>query len=279
MNYCTKLLAVFSIVFAPVAHACGTLVEIATHDGTTTRYSYAMPSSAATPPDAAILLLIGGGGTLRLNAAGCATSLNGNVLVRSAPLFRTAGFATVLVDATSGFGGEDGLAGFRIDERHAQDLGKIMADVKSRTGAKSIWVIGHSRGSLSALTAGVKLPAGMAPDGVVLASAMLAGERGKRKPWATQTVFDLPLESLRGALLMVGHEADSCPRSLPTAMPEVVARTKNIRHQVAVVTGGSIAPGRAPALPACETKEPHDFVTQEAEFAAGVGRFIRGGTF
>ena len=273
-------LLVGGAVPSATAQACGTLVELATHDGTMTRYSYAQAHvDAGSAPDTAIVLLIGGGGTLRLNEAGCPQSLNGNILVRSAPLFRAAGFATALVDAPSDHGGEEGLAGFRIDERHAADLGKIIADVKSRTGAKSVWVIGHSRGSLSALTAGTKLSARMAPDGVVLASPMMSGERGKRRPWAAQTVFDLPLESLRSALLVVGHEADNCPRSLPTAMSDVVARTPNIRHQVALVGGGSVPVGRAPHLAACETKEPHDFVGQDAEFAAGVGRFIRGGRF
>jgi hypothetical protein len=62
-------------------------------------------------------------------------------------------------------------------------------------------------------------------------------------------------------------------------MSDVVARTPNIRHQVALVGGGSVPVGRAPHLAACETKEPHDFAGQDAEFAAGVGRFIRGGRF
>ena len=265
---------------AATAQTCGVLVTVATHAATTTRYSYSAARLAdGARPDAAIVLLIGGGGTLRLNDGGCPQSLNGNVLVRSALLFQGAGFATALVDAPSDYTGEDGLAGFRIDERHAVDLGKIMADVKARSGAKTVWLIGHSRGSLSAATAGVRLTGDAAPDGVILASAMMSGERGKRKPWAAQTVFDLPLESMRGALLVVGHEADNCSRSLPQAMPDVVARTPGVRHQVAVMTGGPVHYGRAPSLAACETKEPHDFVGQEAEFAAGVSRFIRGGRF
>jgi hypothetical protein len=32
-------------------------------------------------------------------------------------------------------------------------------------------------------------------------------------------------------------------------------------------------------LAACEVREPHDFVDQEAEVAAGTIRFIRGGSF
>ncbi len=45
------------------------------------------------------------------------------------------------------------------------------------------------------------------------------------------------------------------------------------------VTGGPIKPGRSPNLAACEVGEPHDFVDQESETAAGIVRFIRGGSY
>jgi len=59
-------------------------------------------------------------------------------------------------------------------------------------------------------------------------------------------------------------------------MENITARTQGVREQVATVTGRSIKPGKSPNLSACEVHEPHDFVEQEADTAAGIMRFIRG---
>jgi hypothetical protein len=89
-------------------------------------------------------------------------------------------------------------------------------------------------------------------------------------------VFDLPLEAIKTPVLVIGHAADNCDRSLAGLMEKITARTQAAREQVATVTGGPIKPGRAPNLSACEVREPHDFVEQESETAAGILRFIRG---
>ena len=62
-------------------------------------------------------------------------------------------------------------------------------------------------------------------------------------------------------------------------MENITARTQGVREQVATVTGGLIKPGRTPNLSACEVREPHDYVDQEVEVAAGIVRFIRGGSY
>lgn len=53
-----------------------------------------------------------------------------------APVFRELGFATAVVDAPSDHNkDEDGLRGFRSDRKHADDLGRIVAQLRARTGA------------------------------------------------------------------------------------------------------------------------------------------------
>ena len=59
-------------------------------------------------------------------------------------------------------------------------------------------------------------------------------------------------------------------------MKDVIAKTRGVRQQAVTVTGGPVAPGRAPSLAACEVREPHDFTEQEGEVAAGIARFMRG---
>jgi hypothetical protein len=77
----------------------------------------------------------------------------------------------------------------------------------------------------------------------------------------------------------VGHAADNCVRSPTGLMGNITARTQGVRGQLVIVTGGPIAPGRAPSLSAYEIREPHDFIAQEAEVAAGIVRFIRGDNY
>jgi hypothetical protein len=157
----------------------------------------------------AVVLLPGGGGHLDVDAYGCPRALKGNSLVRSIPHFRDLGFATALVDSPSDHTGEDGLAGFRSSSQHADDLGKVIVDVRARANGL-VWLIGTSRGTISAANAASRLSGPAAPDGLVLTSALMSGAaRSARKPWVTQSVFDLALDKIRMPVLVVGHAADT----------------------------------------------------------------------
>jgi hypothetical protein len=259
---------------------CGELVTIQTHDRTTTRYALARPSAPVQGEPVAVVLLPGGGGHLDIDAYGCPRALKGNSLVRSIPHFRDLGFATALVDSPSDHTGEDGLAGFRSSSGHADDLGKVIVDVRARANGL-VWLIGTSRGTISAANAASRLSGPSAPDGLVLTSALTSGAaRSARKPWATQSVFDLALDKIRMPVLVVGHAADTCVRSPATMMDKITARTSGVREQIVTVTGGPGGPaGIQAGLDACEGRAPHGFVGQEAEVAAGIARFIRGGTY
>lgn len=269
------LLSASTACFAQTGVVCGDVVTIETHAHTTTRYALAQANGNAAPNDRiALVLLAGGGGHLDLDDQGCPRALKGNSLVRLLPDFHAAGFLTALVDAPSDHPGEDGLAGFRIDAQHADDLGKVIADVRRRSNAP-VWLSGTSRGSISAVNAAARLSGPGAPDGLVLTSALMSG--GK-KSWITQTVFNLPLESIRMPVLIVGHLADQCIRSPADQMEAIARRTRSVRQQVVTVSGG---PGHAgpPSISACEGRTPHGYLGQEAEVAAGIARFIRGGSY
>ena len=280
MAFWITALMLFAATTAPaqtdsVRHAgCGQVVTIQTHGGTTTRYSL----TPARGKDIALVLLVGGGGHLDLDDNGCPRALRGNSLVRSLGLFHAEGFATALVDAPSDHFGEDGLAGFRVTPEHAEDLGKVIADVRARTSA-SVWLVGTSRGAISAANAAARLSGPAAPEGLVLTSAVMSGFRGGRKRWVAHTVFDIPLEAIRLSVLVVGHAADSCIRSPANLMDNITARTAGPRKQAVTVTGGGPGKSTPPSEDACEGRTPHGFVGQEAEVAAGIARFIRGGSY
>jgi len=257
---------------------CGEVVTLETHGRSTTRYALVRPQpGAAQAGPVALVLLVGGGGHLDLDEQGCARALKGNSLVRSLALFHDAGFVTALVDAPSDHPGDDGLAGFRISTEHAEDLGRVIADVRLRCGT-AVWLVGTSRGSISAVNAAARLSGTAAPDGLVLTSALMSGNSTARKAWVAQTVFDLPLQALRMPLLVVGHSADTCVRSPPEMMGRIAAQARSVRAQVVSVTGGPGLSGRG-GVDVCEGRSPHGFIGQEAEVAAGMARFIRGGVY
>ncbi len=259
----------------PSPQRCGDVAVIQTHDGSTTRFAFVAPAQPGKDMvPVTLALLAGGSGHVNLDDGGCPRGLKGNSLIRSIPLFNAAGFGTALIDAPSDFHGEDGLGGFRTNEKHARDLGNVIADLRARTKGV-VWIVGTSRGSISAANAASRLSGAAAPDGVVLTSALMAGQSGARKAWVAQTVFDLSLENIRVPLLVIGHAADKCIRSPADAMVKILARTKTVRQQLVTVSGGPVHDGQA-GLDACEGRSPHGYVEQEAEVAAGIVRFVRG---
>lgn len=255
------------VLLSPLAAlACGEVVSLPTHDGTTMRYALVVPRGA----QAALVLLPGGAGHLDLDAQGCPRKLKGNSLVRSQPLFHAEGFATALVDAPSDHAGEDGLGGFRAHAAHAADLAKVIADVRERVKGP-VWLVGTSRGSISAANAASRLAD---VDGAVLTSPVTVGTARGRKAWTAQTVHDNRIEDIRAPLLVVSHAQDGCFRSPPSGAQGIAERYKGSRAQVVAVSGGTSGPGDA-----CEGRSPHGFHGMEAEVAAGIARFARGGRY
>jgi hypothetical protein len=268
------LLAALLLPWTGATAGCGERIEVEAASG---RTAYALQrAEVAQEPPMAVLLLVGGGGLLELDPAGCPRRLQGNFLVRALRHFQAAGLSTALVDASTGYGGDDGLAGYRSSPDHASDLGRVIADLRARMGAP-VWVVGTSRGTISAANAAARLRDDQAPDGVVLTSLISDGGESRRKPWTSQTVLNLPLEQIRMPGLLVGHAADACARSPAGGMQAVARRWSAVRTQTVVVEGG---PGRAdPGVDACEGRSPHGYVGQEAEVVAGIVRFMRGAAY
>ncbi|MES2564173.1 MAG: hypothetical protein V4637_15795, partial [Pseudomonadota bacterium] len=150
----------------------------------------------------------------------------------------------------------------------------VISDVRRR-GYGTVWVVGTSRGAISAVNAASRLTGAAAPDGLVLTSALMLGNPGSRVAWVAHSVFDLPLEAIRQPTLVVGHAEDKCARSPANLMDRIIARTNGAREQVVTVTGGPGMAGTSSSA-ACEGRSPHGFIEQEAEVAAGIIRFIRG---
>ncbi|MEK9662294.1 MAG: hypothetical protein VW644_11265, partial [Alphaproteobacteria bacterium] len=251
---------------------CGEAVTLSAHDGTTMTYSHA-PAAAATPQGGTLVLLAGGGGNIGLDSKGCVTRLKGNSLVRMRDLFASSGFATALVDTSTDRRGTDGLGGFRLDPRHADDIGRIIADLRKRGGGP-VFVIGTSRGTISAANAASRLSGDAAPDAVVLTSPVTAGNPKARKEWVKQSVFDVDLDAIRMPIFVVAHKADTCVRTPPGRADRILELTRSSREKILVVEGGPAATTSYDDLKACEGRTPHGYVGQERETVDAIADFL-----
>ena len=126
-------------------------VSIETRSGVSQAFLHIEPAE----PLAAVILFAGGDGRLGLSPNGIA-ALQGNFLVRSRPLFADEGLVVAVVDVASDFDTGDGLLGFRSGKKHATDIKGVIAYVK-RKAKLPVWVVGTSRGSISAANAAARI--------------------------------------------------------------------------------------------------------------------------
>ena len=258
----------------PAAAECGRGITLPAHDDSTQAYSFSGEPKGAV---AALVLLVGGGGFIKLGDDGCARKLKGNSLIRQIPYFHAGGMVTALVDAPSDRREKDGLGGFRSEAAHADDIGKVIADVRARTNLP-VWLAGTSRGTISAANIAGRLEGPAAPDGVILTSPLTKRAEKAHKPWAMHDVFMLDLAAIKMPLLVVVHEKDSCIRTPPPLGAKIVEKASSARKQSVVVTGGPPwTPGDISTD--CGGSSPHGFIEQWEEVAAGIVRFVRGGAY
>ena len=245
-----------------------------THDDTRSAYSLAGSKDAAR---AALVLLPGGGGYLDLDEMGCPRKLTGNSLVRIRGLLNSEGFVTALVDALSDRQGKEGLGGFRIHPDHATDIGNIIVDIRARTG-KPVWLIGTSRGAISAVNSAARLSGVEAPDGLILTSPVTSGREGGYKAWVAQSVFSVDLEAIRIPVLVIAHTGDKCVRTSPDLAGLIVEKTSGTSEKTVKVSGGPGWLGRV-SVKACRGNSPHGFIGQDVKIGSDMVQFIAGGKF
>lgn len=98
-----------------------------------------------------------------------------NFLVRSAPMFAAPGFNVAIVARPSDM--EDMDYGFRVSAPHVDDVRRVLHMVKQKLGAPA-WLVGTSRGTVSAAAAAIAMRDEALIDGVVLTSSVTSLRRG-----------------------------------------------------------------------------------------------------
>jgi len=232
--------------------------QIRTDRGSVLRYHVTLPPG---PVRGIAILFIGGSGRLKLDREPEPSSKN--FLVRARRLFAARGFVVALPDAPSDRGRE-GLDGWRTSAEHVADIAKLVQVLRDRWPAPA-WLIGTSRGTISAAAAGARIPI---VAGVVLSSSVTVPSR--RRP---STVFDAPVRSLNKPVMVVHHQKDACRVSPPNGAGRLFARlTSATVREIRMIEGGRPGEGRA-----CGPISPHGFLDVERETVREIVGWI--GTF
>lgn len=241
-----------------IGSACAEeLIDVPVRDGVTLSFLYAESSV----PRAVAILFPGGDGQVDLPALRDRLKLaRGNFLVRSRKYFVDAGVATALVTVPSDRSqGMDDT--FRRSDDHATDLRAVIAAIKRRHPQLPIFLVGTSRGTVSAAALGASLADRIA--GVVLTATVTESNRpGRVTPQASSYDFS----RLAIPVLLVHHRDDAC-----WASPYSGAQALAQRYPLITVHGGA-----APQSGPCLALTPHGFLGQEQNTVAAITAWILG---
>lgn len=229
------------------------IITLSTRAGITQSYLLTSPGSAK--PQAVAVLFPGGAGKVDLERETSRTTPGGNFLVRSRQYFAQEGVVAAVVDAPS-----DQSAGmldaFRLAEAHTEDIGKVVADLKKRYSGLPVFLVGTSRGTVSAAAVGRRM--GKEISGVVLTSTVFLANR--RQPGLSG--FDFA--TIPVPLLFVHHADDAC-----NLTPYSSARRLSDQFPLISVSGGL-----PPQSEACEAMSAHGYIGKEAETVKAIAQWI-----
>jgi hypothetical protein len=253
--------AATALLFAVTAARAEEIVTVSGRKGETQSY---LLMHNVPPPKAVAVLLTGGEGLLKLRTEGGAVKFDGgrNFLVRSRGLFRDDEVAVAILDSPSDQQRAGMDDGFRSGRKHAEDVAAVVEDLKRRFHGAKIFLIGTSRGTISAAYLGRSL--GDTVDGVVLTSTLFNG--GRRGIGLSGFDFG----AIKAPVLFVHHVHDRCGNT-----PYGDAESLGHRFPLITVSGGKPSVESDP----CEAQAAHGYYGKEAETVAAIKAWMLGRPF
>ena len=194
--------ALAAAVLAPAAPAQALQADVRTLEprrGVTVSFLLLQPES---PPVASVILFSGGDGVINIKNARNPGWARGNFLTRTRELFAREGLLVAVLDVPSDHA--TGYGRFRSSKEHAADVSAVIASLRA-VATVPVWLVGTSRGTVSAAFVAARLRQGGGPDGLVLTSTVT-----ERSRVVTDTVVDADLDEIRVPTLIVHHKLDNC---------------------------------------------------------------------
>jgi hypothetical protein len=227
------------------------IVTLPTRTNVTQSYFLArVPQS----PQAVAVLFPGSGGLIQLrNEKGQVKFSTGNFLVRSRAEFVNRSVVTAIIDAPSDQQGGWGMGDeFRLGDAHFTDVSAVIEDLGKRFPGMPLFLVGTSRGTISAAAVGARLGQGVA--GVVLTSTMFRQiPRNSKEPGAGLSKFDFA--TIKTPVLFVHHVSDQC-----VSTPYGDAARLSDKYRLITVYGGA-----SPQSGPCDAFSAHGYLGKESE--------------
>jgi len=219
----------------------GNCVELQPRPGVTESVQFA----AAASPTASVVLFVGGDGVV--------AHVPGNFLLRVRSRFVEQGISVALFDAPS-----DQSAGmstaYRTGASQAQDVAAVVRLLKSKADVP-VWLIGTSRGSVSAASAAARLSPQQV-SGVVLTSTVWSGTSSALGQIAVPT-------------LIVHNREDGCSLSRFSGAEAALAQlTRAPAKELLAVSGGSLHGNP------CDALSPHGYYQVEDKVVPSIIAWI-----
>lgn len=183
-----------------------------------------------------------------------------NFLVRTRDMFAAAGFNVAVIGKPSDH--DDMTLEFRASKDHVEDLRVIAESLRAKLG-KPVWLVGTSRGSVSAAAAG----AGLDPPtiaGIVMTSSVTYSRAGSAVP-------NLALMDVRVPALVMHHKRDACKDCDPREAHLITERLTGAPVKKLLLVDG----GGDPSGPVCEPMHYHGFIGMEAEAVKTISDWIK----
>ena len=254
-----KLFLVLALAAVPAA--AQEMVTISPRPGV--NQSFFVASMGEAKPQAVALLYIGGGGRINLRVEeGQVKFGQNNFLPRARREFIRNAILPVVLDAPSDHPSEMSDQ-FRTSDAHIVDARAVIAELKKRFADLPVFVVGTSRGTLSAAYIGAAV--GGDVSGVVLTSSYF--QTGGQRPRPMLSGFEW--HKIRSRLLFVHHADDGCAQ---TSYREAQRAARG--YPLITVHGG-----KPPESGPCEPFSQHGFLGKEAETVDAIAAWMLGKPF
>ena len=248
---------------ATVCHAAEEVITIPTRDGV--KLSYLLVQDPSAAPKAVAILFIGGLGAMNLAKRAESGPLKfgpgTNYLVRIRERLVDADIADAIVDAPSDKLPQGMEDEFRLGADHLADIRALIADLKKRFQGARIYLVGTSRGTISAAALAAKL--GDSVQGAVLTSTVPSRD----KMGDALSRFDF--KTIKIPLLVIHHRDDGC----------FTSPYQNVERMSKTITLISVSGGDPPQSGPCDPQSPHGYFGRDAPVAQAMRNWMLGREF
>ena len=182
-----------------------------------------------------------------------------NFLVRSRDYFAAQGFNVALLGRPSDMA-DLGYA-YRSGAEHVGDLKQVVAAIRQLSG-QPIWLVGTSRGTVSATAAAIAF-GNEQLAGLVLASSIVSGSKPGNIP-------SQALQRIRIPVLLLHHARDACAVTRPADVPAILQGLSQAPVKKLIVVDGGANPGGKP----CGPGHWHGYVGMQKEAVETIAAWI-----